>query len=85
MVLLRTSTIIGYHRHLFTIIATQTVLWRPLNLGLMSPFRSSSMIITIIYIPYDVWKYIYIYICILHRERERKRERDHQASASSTG
>jgi hypothetical protein len=30
MVLLRTSTIAGYYRHFFTIIATPTVLWRPL-------------------------------------------------------
>jgi hypothetical protein len=30
MVLLRTSTIIGYYRHFLTIIATPTVLWRPL-------------------------------------------------------
>ena len=34
MVLLRTSTVIGYYRHLFTMIATPTVLWRPLNLAL---------------------------------------------------
>ena len=33
MVLLRTSTVIGYDRHFFTIIATPTVLWRPLRMG----------------------------------------------------
>jgi len=33
MVLLRTSTVVGYYRHLFTIIATPTVPWRPLTLG----------------------------------------------------
>jgi len=31
MLLLRTATIICYYRHLFTIIATPTVLWRPLR------------------------------------------------------
>ncbi len=66
MVLLRASAIIGYYRHLFTIIATPTVLWGPLrgprSTVRMVLLRTSATIgyyrhfFTIIATPTELWR-----------------------------